>query len=936
MLYIQKLKSHHDMCEKRYEVAQAERQKEERKRTLVLQRQQDTAPDREALGLVSEESSFEFSEDDYVPECGVTNSDSSLDVKLERKRKVQKTHSDREVSVLLKKTHLLPAKESGPSSTDDSVTVMTCQDSDDAAHVKRQKKTSKRKAQKRSPDHAEEVTVPCKKRRPQTSKESGSSSYKSVMVMTLKKKPDGGRLYNKTSYCTFCSKPYRKMARHLESKHKDKPDVARAIAFPKGSKERRIQFSLLKNKGNRIHNSDVLKKGKGIVIPRQQPNNPVKPSDYMHCINCEAYLKRRSLWKHMKICHLKRTAEGYKRGKSRVQTLCAYTQPVPNSVSEQLWKLVLSMNEDDVAHAVRNERLILKLGEHLFNKHGHDITKHEYIRQKMRETGRLLLQGQQSQNLKEMSDFFAPANFPRVIEAVKVVAGFSEETGTYTTPSLALKLGHSLKKLANILECEGMMSGDEEAIHNAKVFRQICNTKWNECISSQALRTLTEAKWNRPQLLPFTEDVKKMHQCIDKQRKDFQQKLELEKSKKNWSELAKLTLCELIIFNRRREGEVSKMSVSSFTARQTWSHPDVELALTDLEKKLCEHFQRIEIRGKRGRKVPLLLTPEMQASMELLAKTRNDCEVPDSNQFMFARPQALTHFRGSDVIRQIAQSCGASNPEALSSTKLRKHMATMSQLLNLKDNEMDNLADFLGHDIRVHRQYYRLPEGTLQLAKVSKMLMALERGRMAEFKGQTLDEISIDPQEEIAQDSDQSDLDEDDDQMAASTSFSTPSRPSSSTPSSSSRLSTSSTTSSSSRLSTSSTTSSSSRLSTSSTPSSSSSPSSNKSSERERSTSGKDSTLPAQDKSSERERSTSGKDSTLPAQGSSQRRRKWSEEEVQAVEKTLNSFIRSRRVPGKADCMRCIEESPQALQDRSWTAVKFYVKNRIDAAKRGR
>ncbi|XP_049448951.1 putative protein TPRXL isoform X1 [Epinephelus fuscoguttatus] len=197
------------------------------------------------------------------------------------------------------------------------------------------------------------------------------------------------------------------------------------------------------------------------------------------------------------------------------------------------------------------------------------------------------------------------------------------------------------------------------------------------------------------------------------------------------------------------------------------------------------------------------------------------------------------------------------------------------------------------------------------------MLMALERGKMAEFKGQTLDEISIDPQEEIAQDSDQSDLDEDDDQMAASTSFSTPS-----TPSSSSRPS-------------SSTPSSSSRLSTSSTPSPSSSPSSNKSSERERSTSGKHSTPPAQDKSSERERSTSGKHSTPPAQGSSQRRRKWSEEEVQAVEKTLNSFIRSRRVPGKADCVRCIEESPQALQDRSWTAVKFYVKTELMLPKEG-
>lgn len=111
---------------------------------------------------------------------------------------------------------------------------------------------------------------------------------------------------------------------------------------------------------------------------------------------------------------------------------------------------------------------------------------------------------------------------------------------------------------------------------------------------------------------------------------------------------------------------------------------------------------------------------------------------------MFARPKALTHIRGSDVVRQITQSCGAKQPEALCSTKLRKHMATMSKILNLKDNEMDNLADFLGHDIRVHRKYYRL--GTLQLAKISKVLMAMERGQLSDFKGRNLDEINIDPQ----------------------------------------------------------------------------------------------------------------------------------------------------------------------------------------------
>lgn len=50
-------------------------------------------------------------------------------------------------------------------------------------------------------------------------------------------------------------------------------------------------------------------------------------------------------------------------------------------------------------------------------------------------------------------------------------------------------------------------------------------------------------------------------------------------------------------------------------------------------------------------------------------------------------------------------------------------MATLS-VLNLNDTEQDRLADFLGHDIRVHRKFYCLPKGTLQLAKISKVLIA--------------------------------------------------------------------------------------------------------------------------------------------------------------------------------------------------------------------
>lgn len=62
--------------------------------------------------------------------------------------------------------------------------------------------------------------------------------------------------------------------------------------------------------------------------------------------------------------------------------------------------------------------------------------------------------------------------------------------------------------------------------------------------------------------------------------------------------------------------------------------------------------------------------------------------------------------------------------------------------MNLKDHELDQVAKFMGHDIRVHREYYRLTENTLQLAKMSKLLLAIECGTTV-YKGKSLDEIDF-------------------------------------------------------------------------------------------------------------------------------------------------------------------------------------------------
>lgn len=69
--------------------------------------------------------------------------------------------------------------------------------------------------------------------------------------------------------------------------------------------------------------------------------------------------------------------------------------------------------------------------------------------------------------------------------------------------------------------------------------------------------------------------------------------------------------------------------------------------------------------------------------------------------------------------------------------------------MNLQKYELDQVARFLGHDVRIHRQFYRLPSDVMQTAKVAKILIAMERGDIDMIKGKSLDEVDIGPNDGI-------------------------------------------------------------------------------------------------------------------------------------------------------------------------------------------
>lgn len=64
----------------------------------------------------------------------------------------------------------------------------------------------------------------------------------------------------------------------------------------------------------------------------------------------------------------------------------------------------------------------------------------------MHEARRLLVCARKVVKLQSVKDLIIRLNFYYVIHAVKYATGFRDEDGIFTVPSLALKLGHNLKK----------------------------------------------------------------------------------------------------------------------------------------------------------------------------------------------------------------------------------------------------------------------------------------------------------------------------------------------------------------------------------------------------------------------------------------------------------------------------------------------------------
>lgn len=465
-----------------------------------------------------------------------------------------------------------------------------------------------------------------------------------------------------------------------------------------------------------------MKVEKNILNPVRRSKNP--EAKYFVCTYCLGHYTKHNLYKHVKICDSRPETE-INPGKQCLKNSQTFMVLVSSKNQEflkssRLKQEVFSiMRPDDISAVAKADALICLYGEALLSKHKRQQIS-VVVSNKLREMGRLLMVlRRRNSGVNCLFDYLKPEFFQDFVAATKTISGYDEGKKSFRAPSLALHIGTNLKMICDIgfklvLEKKTLpgikWDSQEEKKNEIKDLKKLIEGHWCSELSSLALKTLKERNWEKPLTLPLTSDINIFQEYLAKRAEEAYQNLINKRNiLDNYKVLTECVLAQTVIFNRKRIGDVQYLKIETYTKDFSTNNQECFMeSLTQVEKILFKKFKRIVTGGKGSRPIAILFPKKTQTYISCLLKIRKETDlVPHSNPFLFANPGSKRWMSGVNVLSKLAKNSGASNPSLLTSTKFRKHIATTIQLMSMGDDEMEQIATFMGHTKKTHTEFYR-------------------------------------------------------------------------------------------------------------------------------------------------------------------------------------------------------------------------------------
>ncbi|XP_063931205.1 uncharacterized protein LOC135143259 [Zophobas morio] len=290
-------------------------------------------------------------------------------------------------------------------------------------------------------------------------------------------------------------------------------------------------------------------------------------------------------------------------------------------------------------------------------------------------------------------------------------------------------MGTLLKKVGKHAKTYLIKNKLDKKIQAWKKFMHVLNEEYGTHINKTAIENLSQLHRSKPVQLPTANDISKFYAFLCDKRNFYAKLLQKEFSSKAWKELCSYTLTCIQVFNRRRPGESQRMLVSDLKNIRKADYAGDQMLFNSLdirEQEAVKEFSLIFLRGKLNRSVSMLVDHTTLECLNLIMKHREQAGVLKENPYIFGLPgedqQEFRHLDACTLMRNYSSSCGLSHPETIRATLLRKHIATYCAAMGYTDEQISDVANHLGHEEKIHKNYYRMPVVTKEITRMSKLL----------------------------------------------------------------------------------------------------------------------------------------------------------------------------------------------------------------------
>lgn len=114
-------------------------------------------------------------------------------------------------------------------------------------------------------------------------------------------------------------------------------------------------------------------------------------------------------------------------------------------------------------------------------------------------------------------------------------------------------------------------------------------------------------KWNNDDSVPLTKDIVTLQNYLRKIEDESKNDLRQNVTVTAYKRLSESLLAQVIVFNKEREGEASRITLDMYLKADTGQvNKDIYQTLSPVEKILSQRLTRMVTRGKIGIKVPVL------------------------------------------------------------------------------------------------------------------------------------------------------------------------------------------------------------------------------------------------------------------------------------------------------------------------------------------